>query len=151
MKASQMPAKTITPKAAVAKKPAAKIVALTQPPGKKTPAAANVSAKPAAVAAEPGNVVVALRVKDLVERVSASGDFKKNDVRNIVEATLAELGRALEAGQQLNLPPFGKLRVGKSRDLANGTLITLKLRRITAKPGGKKAAAEALADAEQAG
>ena len=97
------------------------------------------------------NLSVALRVKDLVERVSASGDFKKKDVRDIVEATLAELGRALEAGEVLNLPPFGKLRVGRSRDLANGSMMTLKLRRMPAKAGGKKAGAKGLADAGEAG
>ena len=93
----------------------------------------------------------ALRVKDLVDRVSNAGDFKKKDVRDIVEATLAELGRALEAGEVLNLPPFGKLRVGRTRDLANGSMMTLKLRRMPAKPGGKKAGTPGLADAGEAG
>ena len=96
-------------------------------------------------------VSVALRVKDLVERVTNAGDFKKKDVRDIVEVTLAELGRALESGEVLNLPPFGKLRVGRSRDLANGSMMTLKLRRMPAKPGGKKARIEGLADAGEAG
>ena len=100
---------------------------------------------------ETGKGALALRVKDLVERVSNAGDFKKKDVRDIVEATLAELGRALEAGEVLNLPPFGKLRVGRSRDLANGSMMTLKLRRMPAKIGGKKARIEGLADAGKAG
>jgi len=51
----------------------------------------------------------------------------------------------------LNLPPFGKLRVGRSRDLANGSMMTLKLRRMPAKPAGKKAGIEGLADAGEAG
>ena len=93
----------------------------------------------------------ALRVKDLVDRVSSTGDFKKKDVRDIVEATLAELGRALEAGEVLNLPPFGKLRVGRSRDLANGSVMTLKLRRMPTKAGDKKAGMPGLADAGEAG
>jgi len=93
----------------------------------------------------------ALRVKDLVDRVSNAGNFKKKDVRDIVEATLAELGRALEAGVVLNLPPFGKLRVGRTRDLANGSMMTLKLRRMPAKAGGKKAGIPGLADAGEAG
>ncbi len=132
------------------------------------PAAKNKSAKTSLAKAKPismtpvasamaaatdvgGKSGVALRVKDLVERVTAAGDFRKKDVRDIVEVTLAELGRALEVGETLNLPPFGKLRVGRSRDLANGSMMTLKLRRVPAKTGGKKAATEGLADAGEAG
>ena len=146
-----MPAKTVAVKPNVAKKFAAKS-AVSKPEAK---AMVVESSKPAVVAdpddGTAGKLTVALRVKDLVDRVSNTGDFKKKDVRDIVEATLAELGAALEAGEVLNLPPFGKLKVGRSRDLANGSMMTLKLRRTPAKSGAKKAGMPGLADGGEAG
>ncbi len=141
-----MPTKTAPAKPAAKNKPAKTSLAKAKPVSM-TPVA---SARAAATDVG-GKSGVALRVKDLVERVTAAGDFRKKDVRDIVEVTLAELGRALEVGETLNLPPFGKLRVGRSRDLANGSMMTLKLRRVPAKTGGKKAATEGLADAGEAG
>ena len=141
-----MPTKTAPAKPA-AKNKSAKTSLAKAKPVSMTPVA---SARAAATDVG-GKSGVALRVKDLVERVTAAGDFRKKDVRDIVEVTLAELGRALEVGETLNLPPFGKLRVGRSRDLANGSMMTLKLRRVPAKTGGKKAATEGLADAGEAG
>lgn len=141
-----MPTKTAPAKPAAKNKPAKTSLAKAKPISM-TPVASAM----AAATDVGGKSGVALRVKDLVERVTAAGDFRKKDVRDIVEVTLAELGRALEVGETLNLPPFGKLRVGRSRDLANGSMMTLKLRRVPAKTGGKKAATEGLADAGEAG
>lgn len=108
---------------------------------RKAAAARKVSAPAAAapVAAPAVEAVVAapvrtLRRKDLVERVAASSGAKKKAVREIVEATLKVLGEALAAGETLALPPFGKARVNKHRDLSSGEMLTVKLRR---KPAGK--------------
>ncbi len=60
-------------------------------------------------------VVAQLRVKDLIERVASASEQNKKDVRLIVEATLAELGKALETGESLNLPPLGKVRIANQR------------------------------------
>ena len=80
----------------------------------------------------------ALKLKDLVDIVAATGGGKKAEVRKTVEATLAALGKALAAGSPANLPGFGKLRVVKN----NGNVLTLKLR-MADEP---KAAGLALAD-----
>ncbi|PKP73791.1 MAG: hypothetical protein CVT84_11790 [Alphaproteobacteria bacterium HGW-Alphaproteobacteria-6] len=48
------------------------------------------------------------------------------------EATLAALGDALAAGDDLVLPPFGKLRINRQRDLPTGAVMTLRLRRRAA-------------------
>ena len=146
-----MPAKIAAAKTNGAKKPAAKASQSKDGAEKKTGGAAKIAVTPDAPQTDTEKSGAALRVKDLVDRVTAAGDFKKKDVRDIVEATLAELGRALEQGAVLNLPPFGKLRVGRTRDLANGSMMLLKLRRVPAKTGGKKAAIEGLADAGEAG
>jgi len=101
------------------------------------------------IAEASAKVVAQMKVKDLIDRVAAASDHNKKDVRAIVEATLAELGRALEAGEILNLPPFGRVRIANQKSDASGQMMTLKLRR-----GGEKKPAkndgEALAEADEA-
>ena len=81
-----------------------------------------------------------LRLKELVDRVAASTGGKKKGVKEIVEATLTELGLALHNGEMLNLPAFGKVRVARAQGSAPGSAMTLKLR--PAGPGAKKKPAE---------
>ncbi|EKD60158.1 MAG: hypothetical protein ACD_54C00909G0002 [uncultured bacterium] len=95
-------------------------------------------------------VVAQLRLKDLIERVASASDQNKKDVRLIVEATLAELARALETGESLNLPPLGKIRIANQRSDEAGLMMTLKLRRNTEKKPGKNDDKEALAEASEA-
>ncbi|MES2434662.1 MAG: HU family DNA-binding protein [Pseudomonadota bacterium] len=94
-------------------------------------------------------VVAMMKVKDLIDRVATASDQNKKDVRAIVEATLAELGKALEAGETLILPPLGRVRIANQKSDATGQMMTLKLRRGGEKKPGKNAA-EALAAADEA-
>jgi nucleoid DNA-binding protein len=97
------------------------------------------AAKPVAAAA-PSTPVKGgtLRKKDLIDRVVQVSGAKKKDTRQIVEAVLTVLGDALAAGEMLALPPFGRARVNKQRDLDSGEMLTVKLRRAgPAKPGSK--------------
>jgi nucleoid DNA-binding protein len=144
-----MATKTAAPKTAKPKAGTAKPVAS---------AVSKPDAKPAApvaavdVVTETAKVALSLRVKDLIERVAAAGEFKKKDVRDIVEATLVELGRALEDGYSLNLPPFGKMHIRNSRAIDNGaSAMTLKVRRGPTKPTAPNAEKEALAEVGEAG
>ena len=151
-----MPTKTAAPKTAKPKAATAKsaVAAETKSPAKSTAKAAPKPAPvdPGATTAENAKVVVSMRVKDLIERVTAAGAFKKKDVREIVEATLIELGKALEAGESLNLPPFGKMHIRNTRAIDNGvSAMTLKLRRGQAKPTEAKTEKEALAEVHEAG
>jgi nucleoid DNA-binding protein len=86
-----------------------------------------------------------LRIKELLDRVATATDLNKNKVRTIVEATLNELGKALEAGEGVNLPPLGKIRIVNTRSEEHGHILTLKLRRMTAKPAGETPVKEPLA------
>lgn len=123
--------------------------------GKKTQskAAKPAAAKPAA-AVEGGAAPAAkpekadsLKKKELLERVVAAiGGKKKAGVKEIVEATLTTLGEALQKGETLNLPPFGKARIAKSKGEGNKSQLTVKLRGAGAKKTGK-AAKDALAEA----
>ncbi len=161
------PAAAKTSKAAPkpAAKAAAKPATASKAAAKPAPRAA-VKSKIAAVAAKPqvkeesmnevveiaesgAKVVAMMKVKDLIDRVAAASDQNKKDVRAIVEATLAELGKALEAGETLILPPLGRLRIANQKSDAAGQILTLKLRRGGEKKPGKNAG-EALAAASEA-
>lgn len=95
--------------------------------------------------------VAGLRLKQLVDRVVAATGGKKKGVKEIVEATLLQMGEALKKGENLNLPAFGKVRI--ARQAAEGTsgAMTLKMRQGGGAGGGAgakaKAEKEALADA----
>lgn len=94
-----------------------------------------------------------LRVKDLLDRVAERSSMKKKDLREVIEATLTELGLALAAGEALNLPPFGKVRIGRKGN-AEGAPMTLKLRPGGGNKSGKGKAQddkEPLAEANEAG
>ena len=59
----------------------------------------------------------------------ARTNLKKRDVKPAVEAALAVIGEALRAGNELALPPLGKVRLVKTKELDGGAAVmTLKLR-----------------------
>lgn len=65
----------------------------------------------------------------LLDDIVARTNLKKRDVKPAVEAALSILGDVLREGGELNLPPLGKVRVVKSKDLEGGaSVLTLKLR-----------------------
>ena len=91
-----------------------------------------------------------LRARDLVARVAEATGAKVKDVRDTVEATLAEIGKALDQGQSLQVPPLGKLSLAPRKGADDTSPIKLKLRRA-ADPKVKKASKkEALAEPDEA-
>lgn len=82
-------------------------------------------------AKEPGG---ALRKKDLLERVVEATGAKKKDFKPIVEATLKLLGDALSSGDDLVLPPLGKAKVNRQKDLGSAEMLVIRLRRQDGKP-----------------
>jgi DNA-binding protein HU-alpha len=167
--AAKPSAKAATAKAATAKSAAAKAPA-TKPAVAKAPAAkpstARGAVKAAAPAAKPRPVprakpapspeaqvaaaasalvsvvgtALSIRKKELVERVVAASGAKKKQVKEIVEHTLKALGDALAKGEELNLPPFGKAKVNRSKDSDSGTTMMVKLKQGGDKAGDRKAA-----------
>lgn len=96
------------PKAARASKPAT-----AQPPETETASVESVS----------------LRKAELIERVVAQGDLKKRDAKPAVEAALAVLGEALAAGEELILPPLGRVRITRRIDKGNAEILVARIRR----------------------
>ncbi len=88
-----------------------------------TPQAAPQSPVAPQASAEP------IKKPQILDEVVARTNLKKRDVKPAVEAAMAVIGEALREGKELNLPPLGKLRVVKSKDLDGGAaVLTLKLR-----------------------
>ena len=70
-----------------------------------------------------------LKKAEFIDRAVERGDVKKRDAKPAIEAALAVLSEALMAGEELNLPPMGNMRVVKSKDIGDGArVLTLKLR-----------------------
>jgi nucleoid DNA-binding protein len=66
---------------------------------------------------------------DLLDQITARTSVKKRDAKATIDAALAILGEALARGDDLVLPPLGKIRVVKSKELGEGAqALTLKLR-----------------------
>ena len=147
-KAAAKPAAKPAPRAA-AKPATAKPKVAAKPQVKEESMNEIVDITEAATSESGAKAVPQMKVKDLIERVAATAEQNKKDVRAIVEATLAELGKALEAGESLNLPPFGRVRIANQKADGTGQLMTLKLRRGGEKKAGKNAG-EALAEASEA-
>ncbi|MFZ9200208.1 MAG: HU family DNA-binding protein [Paracoccaceae bacterium] len=91
-----------------------------------------------------------LRSRDLVARVAEATGAKVKDVRQTVEATLAELGKALDLGHTLQLPPLGKLSVAPRKGADDMSPIKLKLRRASDPVAKKASKKEALAEPDEA-
>lgn len=73
--------------------------------------------------------VALMKKPELLDAVVARTNLKKRDVKPAVEAALAVIAEALVRGDDINLPPMGKLRVVKSKPLDAGAhVLTLKLR-----------------------
>ena len=69
-----------------------------------------------------------LKKRALVDRVAARSGIKKKLVKPVVEAVLAELGDALAAGQGMNLPPLGKVKIAKTKDVGQAKVHVARIR-----------------------
>lgn len=70
-----------------------------------------------------------IKKPEFIDRAVERTEVKKRDAKPAIEAALAVLSEALIKVEELNLPPMGKLRVVKSKDVGDGAkVLTLKLR-----------------------
>lgn len=117
-------------KTTAAKKSTAKTTAAQKPAIKRSPTAAKAPVVTPSVVASASAVVAPpeLKKKELVDRVVARSGVKKKDAKPAVEAALAVLGEALANGEELNLQPFGKLKINREKVAGNHRIIVCKLR-----------------------
>jgi len=86
-----------------------------------------------------------LKKRELLARVATRSGVKKRDAKLVVEAMLAVMGEALAEGEELNLQPFGKLKINRVKESANGRILNCKLRQGMSGPQADK---EGLAEAD---
>lgn len=73
--------------------------------------------------------MITVRKKEFMARVSDATGKTRAEVAAVVEATLEQLGLAFGNGETLALPPFGKARVSRQKDIQGGEVLVLRLRR----------------------
>lgn len=86
---------------------------------------------PAAALTETMQPVVAsrqMRHKELADRVAARTGMKKKDVKPVIQATLAVMGEVLGEQRGLILPPLGRVKLQRAKEVADGRVLVLKLR-----------------------
>ncbi len=130
-KSTKTPSASKTKKPDTAAKPKKAAAAKTAPTKASTaPAAAQVA--PTVVDA-PQAVILGprMRKKELVDTVVTRSGMKKKDVKPVVETMLAVLGEALADNRELNLSPFGHLKIRREKKLANGRVVVAKIRQPT--------------------
>ena len=101
-------------KAAVPRKAAAKPAPRADAAASPSPEAQVAAAASALVSAV--GETIALRKKDLVDRVVAASGAKKKQVKDIVAHTLQVLGDAMGRGEHLHLPPFREAKKAGGAD-----------------------------------
>ena len=69
-----------------------------------------------------------LKKRELLEQAVERSGVKKRDAKPAIEAALAILGEALSEGRELNLKPFGKLKVTRMKKGEHGQIINARVR-----------------------
>ena len=69
-----------------------------------------------------------MRKEQLLDEVAKRTGAKRKDVKPIVESVLEIMGEAIGDGQELNLKPLGKVKIARTKLVANGRVINLRLR-----------------------
>lgn len=93
-----------------------------------------------------GAPVGEMKKKELVDLVVSRSGIKKKDAKPVVEAMLAVLGESIAEGRELNLQPFGKLRINRKVEKDNGRVTVCKLRQNSNATSDTTALAEAAQD-----
>jgi hypothetical protein len=80
-----------------------------------------------------------IKKPEFLDRAVERTNVKKREAKPAIEAALAVPAVSLINGEELNLPPMGKLRVVKSNDVGEGAKV-LKLKLRTMKDGAGQGA-----------
>lgn len=113
----------------------------------KTQAPAILPADPAPEAGIKTRVI--LKKKDFLDRAIERSGVRKADAKAAVEATLAVLAEALSKGEELVLPPLGKIKVAREKANPKGRILMLRLQLTPDDRGEFAGGTEPLAEAAE--
>jgi nucleoid DNA-binding protein len=77
---------------------------------------------------EPNLTDPEMKKAELINLVVERSGMKKKDVKPVVETMLLVLGETLAKGQEMNLQPFGRLKVNNTKDLAKAQVHSVRIR-----------------------
>ena len=77
---------------------------------------------------EPNLTDPEMKKPELVNLVVERTGMKKKDVKPVVEAMLSVLGETLSKGQEMNLQPFGRVKVNNTKELAKAQVHSVRIR-----------------------
>ncbi|AQS49811.1 hypothetical protein BMG03_09665 [Thioclava nitratireducens] len=83
-----------------------------------------------------------MRKRSFVDRVMVEAGVKRGEAKAMSEAVLKVLGEALSEGEELSIPPLGKLKINRQFEKNGDEILVVKLRR----PSGMLEAVAAEAD-----
>ena len=86
---------------------------------------------------------VQVKKKDFLDQVAAASGGREAEVRGVLDAVLALIAERLMAGDEIALPPLGRLRMVRQKDNGKARIATLRLQL----PGEGEAVADPLAEA----
>ncbi len=98
-------------------------------PAEKAVRAASKGAKPVPRVVTPRSAASGeqVRKKDFVDQVAAASGARKPDVRNVVDAMLALMAERVGAGDELIVPPLGRVRMVKEKDNGKARIVILRV------------------------
>jgi nucleoid DNA-binding protein len=70
---------------------------------------------------------VQVKKKDFLDQVTAASGANKAEVRGVLDAALTLMAERLKAGDEIALPPLGKLRMVREKDNGKVRIATLRL------------------------
>lgn len=77
---------------------------------------------------EPSLTEPEMKKPELINLVVERTGMKKKDVKPVIEAMLGVLGETLSKGQEMNLQPFGRVKVNNTKDLAKAQVHSVRIR-----------------------
>ena len=84
---------------------------------------------------EPNLTEPELKKPELINVIVERTGMKKKDVKPVVEAMLGVLGETLAKGQEMNLQPFGRIKVNNTKELAKAQVHSVRVRQSKAAIG----------------
>lgn len=119
---------TAKPKTTATSSTAAKTTTTPKTTATKTPAPA-VTPEPVVVTSQPVESSLAeLKKTELLEKVIAASGVPKRDAKPVVEAMLDVLGDSIAQGREVNVQPFGKLKINRISNKSNARVVHCRLR-----------------------
>lgn len=73
-------------------------------------------------------IVKALTRKEFIDQLVEVTGGRKGEVRDLLDATLRLLSESIQEYDEVNIPPLGKIKVARRKDVPNGKVVNMRVR-----------------------